>query len=73
MRKNGRVVVYTNVKTMQLVEIDCIERKLKYNTIIWYDSKGNVILSKDEESDWRNVVPETIGEQLFKKVCKLFN
>ncbi len=71
--KNGKTLNYVNVKSLYLNEFDCSDRMSKINSVIYYDSKGTVITSSDEKTNWKNIIPDTIGESILKKVCELFN
>lgn len=71
--KNGKALNYINVTSLYLNEFDCSDRMSKINSVIYYDSKGTVIKSSDEETNWANIIPDTIGESILRKVCELFN
>jgi tetratricopeptide (TPR) repeat protein len=77
--KYGKKFSYNNVKKMLLYEIDCTELKIRASSSVWYNTSGNVIYNNDtgfdeyDEGSWKHVVPESIGEAIYKKVCELFN
>lgn len=73
LKKNGKATNYTNVKMLMLGEFDCSNKMSKFNSTIYYDSKGNVLQRSNDEADWENITPETIQELLFTKVCERFN
>jgi tetratricopeptide (TPR) repeat protein len=73
LKKNGKATNYANVKMLMLGEFDCSNKMSKFNSTIYYDSKGNVLQRTNDETDWENITPETIQELLFKKVCERFN
>ena len=73
LNKNGQKITYKDCKSLVLFEFDCLDRKIKYDSVIYYDSKGNTIKSSDTERDWTNVFPDSGGEFLLDKVCNLFN
>lgn len=73
LKKNGKATNYVNVKMLMLGEFDCSNKMSKFNSTIYYDSKGNVLQRTNDETDWENITPETIQELLFTKVCERFN
>lgn len=73
LKKNGKATNYTNVKMLMLGEFDCGNKMSKFNSTIYYDSKGNVVQRSNDETAWENITPETIQELLFNKVCERFN
>lgn len=76
IKKAGRSVIYLNVKELQLIVADCNDRKMKVVTTIIYDSQGKVIYNstlQEYEQEWIDVVPDSIGEAMLDKICKLFN
>jgi len=56
---------YTN-----LMEIDCVNKKIKDISMIFYDEKGEVFYSspKGEVGDWNDIRPHTVGEKLMSIV-----
>lgn len=50
-------------------QIDCSGRKIKSASATLYNSRGNVIYTSPAQ-DWQNIVPESIGEVLYKGMCK---
>ena len=56
---------YTN-----LMEIDCVNRKIKDIFVIFYDEKGKVIYSspKSESGEWNDILPNTVSEKLINIV-----
>lgn len=73
INKYGKNLLYTNVTQLTLVACDCFSNQYKYYESILYNSKGEVIESTNEESEWKNLIPETIMESVFKKSCELYN
>lgn len=73
LKKNGKIINYTSVKMLMLGEFDCGNKMSKFNSTIYYDSKGNVLQRSNDETGWENITPETIQELLFTKVCERFN
>lgn len=58
---------YSRVK----YRLDCYSEKLAVVSFVDYDSRGNVIYSNTDESDYnmRSVIPESVGAGLFNAVC----
>jgi hypothetical protein len=56
---------YTN-----LMEIDCVNRKIKDIFVIFYDEKGKVIHSspKSDSGEWNDILPNTVSEKLINIV-----
>ena len=54
----------------KLVEIDCVNRKIKDTSVTFYDEKGKVIyaLPKSESGEWNDILPDTVGEKLINIV-----
>ena len=54
--------------------IDCKEKKLAYQSSIYYDMKGQLIKSVDVEYEslleWQRVVPETNGDVWYQTFCQ---
>lgn len=73
LNKNGRRITYKNGTALALFEINCNDRKVKIDSNIYYDSKGNIIESSDTEGDWENAIPDSNGEFLLEKACDIFN
>lgn len=55
---------------MSFGEIDCVEKKYRRLSSIWYDKEGNTIISFDEPLNWKFIPPGTALEALCQKVCK---
>jgi len=76
IKKNGKALVYLNVKELQLIVADCTDKKIKFVTTTVYNSQGKLIDTftlEEYEQDWHDVVPDSMGEALLDKVCELFN
>lgn len=73
LTKNGKTINYANVKMLILAEFYCTSKMSKFNSTVYYDSKGNVLQRSTNETDWEDITPETIQELLFTKVCDRFN
>jgi len=54
----------------KLMEIDCINKKIKDISVIFYDEKDKVVYSspKSESSEWNAILPNTVGEKLINIV-----
>jgi ketosteroid isomerase-like protein len=54
----------------KLMEIDCVNRKIKDIFVIFYDVKGEAVYSspKSESGEWNDILPNTVGEKLIKIV-----
>ncbi len=54
----------------ELMEIDCVNRKIKDISMIFYDEKGNVIYSspESESGEWIDILPDSAGEKLINIV-----
>ena len=53
-----------------LIEMDYVEKKDRRLSWIDYDNKGKMIDSFSSSSEWDFVTLETVGESLYKAVCK---
>ncbi|MFC7772551.1 surface-adhesin E family protein [Flavobacterium sp. GCM10027622] len=75
-KKYGKTKIYQNAVLKSLNDYDCINQKTRLIMSILYDSNGNVIQSSDTDEygmDWNFVIPETVGEAIFRLACKLSN
>jgi hypothetical protein len=54
----------------KLMEIDCVNKKIKDISVIFYNEKGKVIYSspKSQSSEWNAILPNTVGEKLINIV-----
>jgi hypothetical protein len=51
-------------------EFDCEKKLKRRKEYIWYDDKENVIDQYiNKNSNWTSIVPESIYESLYKKIC----
>ena len=56
---------------INLWEMNCIEKKVAFLEITTYTKNGTVIKSiKVDSIKWASIVPETMGEDLYKALCK---
>jgi hypothetical protein len=49
-------------------EINCVEKKMCSLSIIVYDKDGRVL--RTESKEWEPIVPGSIGNSLYTRVCK---
>jgi hypothetical protein len=57
--------------SINLPEINCLEKTIRSLSLTYYDNEGEVIYSfSSPSSKWDFILPETIGEILYKEVCK---
>jgi cell division septation protein DedD len=54
----------------KLTEIDCVNKKMKGVSVIFYDKKGKVVYSspKGDSGKWNAILPNTVGEKLINIV-----
>ena len=54
----------------KLMEIDCVNRKIKDIFVIFYNEKGKVIYAspKSDSGEWNDILPNTVGEKLINIV-----
>ena len=54
----------------KLMQIDCVNRKIKDISVIFYNEKGKVVYSspKSESGEWNDILPDTVGEKLINIV-----
>ena len=69
IQKLGKSVEKLSLET-HLFEINCVENNRHFLYSIWYSEKGEVIHSDSKPGEWTSIVPESIGEMLYKAVCK---
>ena len=57
---------------IELLEIDCVNEKIKDTSVTIYDEKGNILYSspKGESGEWNDIFPLSVGEKLKNIVCK---
>ncbi len=57
---------------LQYWEIDCNKKRYILIEYAYYSNDGQVIESYSfENPKWKNVLPETVGEQIFIAICNL--
>jgi cell division septation protein DedD len=54
----------------KLTEIDCVNKKMKGISVVFYDKKGKIVYSspKSESGEWNAILPDTVGEKLINIV-----
>lgn len=55
--------------SIQNLAIDCSSKKINTLSYIGYDAKGNAMHSYDIPNEWNTIIPDTIGETMFKGWC----
>ena len=76
IKKNGKTLTYSNAKELQLIFADCTERRIKFVSSIVYSAQGKVLNNwslEDYEQEWKDVIPDSMGEAMLNKICELFN
>ena len=73
LKKKGQNIIYNNCTSLTLVEFNCIDRKIKFDKVIYYNMKGNKIDESDDERNWTDIIPDSVEQSLFDKACDLFN
>lgn len=66
---NNKKIWYTK----DYVLLNCREKKMTIQTVVYYDLKENAIdyLNVDDVLlQWNNIVPDTIGDLLYQGVCR---
>jgi hypothetical protein len=62
---------YENLShSIDLHEINCVEKTIHSLSLTAYDNKRGVIYSSSSPLKWDSIVPGSIIEILYKKVCK---
>jgi hypothetical protein len=57
--------------TLNLWEIDCIKRTYRKLEFLTYTSDESIINKLIPSDKWHSIVPETITESLFEKMCEI--
>jgi hypothetical protein len=53
-----------------LSELDCVEKKMKGLSFVNYSTGGKILSSSSSGFDWAFIDPDSIGETLYKILCK---
>lgn len=75
VKKNGKTYTYVNAYEVLLYEFSCTNNQIKLHSVVTYNSKGTVVDSynpPDYYLEWKDVVPDSVGEMLLEKACELF-
>jgi hypothetical protein len=59
--------------SLRLWEINCAEKRQRILSITEYSVEGNILYTNpagSRPSDWKDISPESVGENLYKAVCK---
>jgi hypothetical protein len=54
---------------------DCKTKNDRMNYIVGYSGKmgeGRIVKTENSQLNWKAVIPDSIGEKIFKKVCSKF-
>jgi hypothetical protein len=74
IQKKLNVKGYKNLDyTLDLFKIDCFKKKFQILETIDYASDGSILESVNFPeflSEWSSILPDSVGEGLFKKVCE---
>lgn len=62
---------YRNVKVMTLWICDCAQNQFRIQNLIYYDSNGEVIQSVQNNKEWNDGVPGSLGQSLLTFFCKI--
>ena len=55
---------------IDLLEINCADKKQHFLYMSSYSEKGEIIHSENQTTEWNFIVPESVGEAFFKKICE---
>lgn len=56
---------------LTLIEINCKEKNTQYLSIVEFSKDGNILFSVSFTTPtWEYIPPESVGEKLFKILCK---
>ena len=54
-----------------LLELNCVDKKTRVLQSTIYAKDGNILVSDtSSELEWRVIIPDSLGETLYKEVCK---
>lgn len=54
-----------------LVELNCKDDLYRFSQHVEYATDGSVIISRDEPSEWEDIVPGSLTDNLKRKVCRI--
>jgi hypothetical protein len=55
---------------ISLEEINCNDKKYRFLSQQYYSEDGGILFSAGERERWEYVIPESLSELLFEKVCR---
>ncbi len=62
---------YENIgQQIALEEINCLEKAWRNLSLTHYSKEGKVIFSGSHDGQWNYIVSGSVGESLYKAVCK---
>ena len=50
--------------------VDCGLKKVKLFSFLKYDAQGDLLGSNEGENTWESTVPDSLGEQLYRGMCR---
>jgi hypothetical protein len=71
--KGGKKYTLVNGYCLSLYDYDCSGRQSKLVSFAYYNSKGSLVYSlqfQEYQTEWYDVLPDSIGEMLLNKVCE---
>lgn len=69
--EKGGVNGYENIESsMDLYEINCLKKKFKTLSALFYDGEQNLLHSSKEESELKDIEPYSNIEALYQTVCE---
>lgn len=74
-KKGNKTYTLINGYCLDLKEYDCSGKQSKFVSYAYYNSKGVAVYSyqfQSFETEWHDVLPDSVGEMLLEKVCELF-
>ena len=55
---------------VSLIEINCKKKLVRIKEEINYDDKGNILdMITDDNPKWESIIPESVGEGLYRELC----
>ena len=57
------------MSTAHAYEIDCKARSVRVTTEVEYGERDDILKTSELTGGWQRVIPETLGEQVFRGVC----
>ena len=57
--------------SLNVIELHCAEKKIRRLSFVYYSADGNVLGSgQSPEEKWSIIPPDSVGESLYKILCK---